>query len=127
MPCCQRSLPLDEFYYELVRTQQVLNRKHLGWRAIWSLAGILSHNLARGQTSTLKMLWRFNSVYNPALQLADHHQHVSYEMSPPPESRALMDSRSIYVHDPRGRNGRSIDDDTERFVEQTRMNDKSSV
>ena len=25
------------------------------------------HNLARGQTSTLKMLWKFNSVYNPAL------------------------------------------------------------
>src|SRR5271157_3991718 len=120
-------LPLAEFYFELVRTQQVLNRKHLGWRALKGLAGILAHNLARGQTSTLKMLWKFNSVYNPALQLADHHQPVNYEMSLPPEHRDLIDPRSVYVHSPRGRNGRSIDDDTEQFVEQTRMNGNSSA
>jgi len=120
-------LPLAEFYFELVRTQQVLNRKHLGWRALKGLAGILAHNLARGQTSTLKMLWKFNSVYNPALQLADHRQPVHYEMSLPPEHRDLIDPRSIYVHSPRGRHGRSIDDDTEQFVEQTRMNGGSSA
>ena len=28
--------------------------------------------LARGQTNFLRMLWRFNSVFNPELQLADH-------------------------------------------------------
>ena len=120
-------LPLAEFYVELVRTQQVLNRKHLGWRALKGLAGILAHNLARGQTSTLKMLWKFNSVYNPALQLADHRQPVHYEMSLPPEHRDLIDPRSIYVHSPRGRHGRSIDDDTEQFVEQTRSNGNSSA
>src|SRR6201994_230403 len=63
-------LPLAEFYGELVRTQQVLNRKHLGWSAVKALAGILANNLARGQTNTLRMLWKFNSVYNPELQLA---------------------------------------------------------
>ena len=120
-------LPLAEFYVELVRTQQVLNRKHLGWRALKGLAGTLAHNLARGQTSTLKMLWKFNSVYNPALQLADHRQPVPYEMSLPPEHRDLIDPRSIYVHSPRGRHGRSIDDDTEQFVEQTRSNGNSSA
>src|SRR5262244_3013035 len=52
-------LPLPEFYRELVRTQQVLNRKHLGVAALQSLAGILAGNLARGQTNTLKMLWKF--------------------------------------------------------------------
>ncbi len=26
-------LPLEEFYSELVKTQQVLNRKHMGWSA----------------------------------------------------------------------------------------------
>ena len=41
-------LPLAEFYVELVRTQQVLNRKHLGWRALRGLAGILAHNLVGG-------------------------------------------------------------------------------
>jgi hypothetical protein len=120
-------LPLREFYSELVRTQQVLNRKHLGWRALKGLAGILAGNLARGQTSTLKMLWRFNSVYNPALQLADHSQPVRYEMSLPPNNRAPIDPRSIYVHSPRDRYGRSIDDETEKFVEQTRKNESASA
>ena len=46
------------------------------------------------------MLWKFNSVYNPALQLADHRQPVHYEMSLPPVHRDLIDSRSIYVHSP---------------------------
>src|SRR5262249_39304082 len=39
-------LPLAEFYKELVSTQAVLNRKHLGWSAVKSLAGILAGNLA---------------------------------------------------------------------------------
>src|SRR5271163_5308588 len=44
-------LPLADFYGELVRTQQVLNRKHLGWSAVTSLAAILAGNLSRGQTN----------------------------------------------------------------------------
>jgi hopanoid C-3 methylase HpnR len=114
-------LPLEEFYGELVRTQQVLNRKHLGWNAVKSLAGILAGNLARGQTNTLKMLWKFNSVYNPELQLADHRRPVRYEMAPPPEPKEVIDPRSLYVHPSQGRRSRVIDDATEIFVEQTRM------
>ncbi len=114
-------LPLEEFYGELVRTQQVLNRKHLGWTAVKALAGILAGNLARGQTNTLKMLWKFNSVYNPELQLADHRRPVRYEMAPPPAPRDVVDARSIYVHPAIGRRGRVIDDATETFVDQTRM------
>jgi hypothetical protein len=73
------------------------------------------------------MLWKFNSVYNPALQLAHHRQPVHYEISLPPEHRDLIDPRSAYVHSPRGRHGRSIDDDTEQFVEPTRSNGNSSA
>jgi hopanoid C-3 methylase HpnR len=120
-------LPLDEFYAELVRTQQVLNRKHLGWSALRSLAGILARNLAHGQTNTLKMLWKFNSVYNPSLQLADHRQPVRYEMPLPPLHRDSIDPRSLYVHPPRGRRGRVIDEATEQFVDQTRMKGTSPV
>ena len=93
-------LPLAEFYQELVSTQAVLNRKHLGWSAVKSLAGILAGNLARGQTNTLKMLWKFNSVYNPQLQLADHQQPVRYELAPPPQATELIDPKSIYIHPP---------------------------
>jgi hopanoid C-3 methylase HpnR len=120
-------LPLDEFYTELVRTQQVLNRKHLGWSALKSLAGVLAGNLARGQTNSLRMLWKFNRVYDPALQLADHGLPVRYRMSLPPEHRDVIDPRTIYVHPPRGRPGRSIDDATEQFVEQTRASAKPAV
>jgi hopanoid C-3 methylase len=114
-------LPLDEFYGELVRTQQVLNRKHLGWAALWALAGILGRNLARGQTNTLKMLWKFNSVYNPELQLADHRRPVRYEMAPPPLPREVIDPKSIYILPSQGRRSRVIDDATETFVDETRM------
>ena len=57
------TLPLEEFYQELVRTQQVINRKHLGWSAVGAL-GVLGRNLLRGQTNFARMLWKFNSVYN---------------------------------------------------------------
>ena len=120
-------LPLEEFYRELVETQRVLSLKHLGLSALREAAGLAVGRLIHGQTNFVKMLWKFNSVYNPALQLADHRQPVHYEMSLPPEHRDLIDPRSIYVHSPRGRNGRSIDDDTEQFVEQTRMNGNSSA
>jgi hypothetical protein len=119
-------LPLPEFYQELVRTQQVLNRKHLGWSALKSLAGVLVHNLARGQTNTLKMLWKFNNVYDPSMQLTDHERPVQYQMKLPPVPREPIDLRSTYIHPPRGRIGRSIDEATEQFVEQTRMNGKQS-
>ena len=75
------TLPLPEFYEELVKTQQVLNMKHLGWRALRSTAKIAAGHLWRGQTNFVRMLWKFNSVYNPALQLADHQKSVPYEMT----------------------------------------------
>jgi hopanoid C-3 methylase HpnR len=114
-------LPLDEFYRELVETQQVLNRKHLGARQLWGTARQVVRLLAHGQTNFLKMLFKFNSVYNPALQLADHARPVRYEMSPPPPPRAKVDPALLYVHQSRGRRGREIDSATEAFVEDTRM------
>jgi hopanoid C-3 methylase len=115
-------LPLADFYGELVRTQQVLNRKHLGWSAVKSLAGILAGNLSRGQTNTVKMLWKFNSIYNPELQLADHAQPVRYELTPPPEAVSAIDPKSIYIHSPHGRRTEVLDQATELFVNQTRLN-----
>jgi hopanoid C-3 methylase len=114
-------MPLPEFYAELVRTQQVLNRKHLGARQIWGTARTVARLLAHGQTNFLKMLFKFNSVYDPRLQMADHARPVRYEMSLPPEPRDKVDPIAIYVHKSQGRRGRQIDNATERFVEDTRM------
>ncbi|MGH7005957.1 MAG: hopanoid C-3 methylase HpnR, partial [Alphaproteobacteria bacterium] len=33
-------LPLDRFYAELVHTQQVMARKHLGWKALWDAGSL---------------------------------------------------------------------------------------
>jgi hypothetical protein len=103
----------------LVKTQQILNQKHLGWRALKSTARIAAGHLLRGQTNFVKMLWKFNSVYNPKLQLADHAQPVTYEI---PLSELTPDTHNqlLYIHRAQGRKGRLLDDATEQFVEATR-------
>ena len=113
-------LPLAEFYRELVETQQVLNRKHMGWQALRDTLGIATRLLLRGQTNFLKMLWKFNSVYDASLLLGDHQREVRYVMEPPPNGPARNDRRALYLHETRGRADRAIDDNTERFVDETR-------
>jgi hopanoid C-3 methylase HpnR len=96
-------LPLDRFYAELVTTQRVLNRKHLGFAALKATAGLSARLLLRGQTNFIKMLWRFNSVYNPKRQLADHARPVRYEMRlPAMPARENVDRRRLYVLQPSG-------------------------
>jgi hopanoid C-3 methylase HpnR len=114
-------MPLPEFYAELVKTQQVLNKKHLGWAALKGTAKIAAGHLMKGQTNFIKMLWKFNSVYNPELQLADHRRPVVYEMTPPPEHKEKVDAKQLYILPAKGRQGRNIDDATETFVDETRM------
>jgi hopanoid C-3 methylase HpnR len=114
------TLPLPEFYAELVKTQQVLNTKHLGFAAVRQTLGIAGKLLLRGQTIFLRMIWKFNSVFNPALQLADHARPVQYELPMRPEFAAVADKRALYVHKPAGRRGRTLDDATEQFVDATR-------
>jgi hopanoid C-3 methylase HpnR len=114
-------LPLREFYEELVRTQQVLNKKHLGWALLRTTAATAAGHLLRGQTNFVKMLWKFNSVYDPRLQLADHHRPVTYEMKLPTAAREKVELKELYVLPPRGRRGRDTDDSTEQFVDGTRM------
>jgi hopanoid C-3 methylase HpnR len=116
-------LPLPEFYAELVKTQQVLNRKHMGWAAFRGAMGLSAQLLMQGQTNFVRMLWKFNSVFDARLQLADHAREVRYAMSPPPQApppEIRFDPKSLYVHGPAGRRSRAIDDATERFVDATR-------
>ena len=78
-------------------------------------------HLLRGQTNFLRMIWKFNSVYCPDLQLADHRQAVKYEIRLPPPSTATVERGALYVHQSGGRSGRQIDHHTEEFVNATRM------
>ena len=114
-------LPLAEFYGELVKTQQVLNRKHLGWSALKGTAKIAAKLALKGQYNFIRMLWKFNQVYNADLLLADHAGPTPYAMAPPPPARAKVDAKGLYIHAAKGRKSRAIDDKTEAFVDETRM------
>jgi magnesium-protoporphyrin IX monomethyl ester (oxidative) cyclase len=92
-------LPLASFYEELVKTQGVINRKFMGPRTALSVLGILARQLARGQTNFLRMLWKFNSVYDARRQHGEHFRPVSYELPlPPPATPDPLDRGALYVH-----------------------------
>ena len=93
------TLPLPEFYRELVRTQGVLARKHLGVRAVAQTMGVLAHHLSRGQTNFARMLWKFSRVYNADRQLRDHAMPVRYELPvPSPAEIGPRNRRELYIH-----------------------------
>ena len=95
------ALPLPEFYAELVKTQQVLNHKNFGLGALAGTAREAARLMLHGQTNFVRMLWNFNSVFNPALQLADHKREVRYQIPLPPVSRtAQRDPSALYIHKP---------------------------
>src|SRR5262249_28838616 len=101
-------LSLEDFYRELVKTQQVMNMKHLGFAALKDTALIAAKLLMRGQTNFVKMLWKFNSVYNPQRQIADHQREVKYQMREPlhiaepkklaPERLYIIQPQAAHVH-----------------------------
>ncbi|HEX6933485.1 MAG TPA: hopanoid C-3 methylase HpnR [Streptosporangiaceae bacterium] len=94
------TLPLPVFYSELVRTQAVINRKHLGLSALSQVAGIAGRLALRGQTNFLRMLWRFNRVYNGTRQYADHQRDVRYELPRPhcTPVRQEPGRTDLYIH-----------------------------
>ncbi|WP_267244771.1 hopanoid C-3 methylase HpnR [Streptomyces sp. PR69] len=91
-------LPLDVFYRELVRTQAVINRKHLGLKTAVGAMRVLGRNLLHGQTNFARMLWKFGRVYNEDRQLADHRRPVEFEL-PLPQRRVSAPARQdLYIH-----------------------------
>jgi magnesium-protoporphyrin IX monomethyl ester (oxidative) cyclase len=92
-------LPLRRFYEELVHTQAVINRKHLGVAAVVRTFGIIARQLAHRQTNFVRMLWKFKSVYNPRRQHADQFREVSYELpAPPPRHLEQRERTELYIH-----------------------------
>jgi hopanoid C-3 methylase HpnR len=94
-------LPLKRFYEELITTQAVLNRKHLGWGALRRYGIPAIRALAHGQTNYVRMLWKFGSVYNTERQYADHARPVRYEMRAPRTLTTVKPTKAdLYVHAP---------------------------
>ena len=96
------ALTLEEFYRELVETQRVLSVKHLGFSALREAAGLAVGRLLHGQTNFVKMLWKFNSVYNANRQYADHFRDARYLMNPPSfHTSGRPGAEALYIHNPR--------------------------
>lgn len=91
-------LPLRRFYEEFTRTIDVLNKKHLGWQALWDVFGITARLLAQGQTNFLRMLWKFGGVYDVERLLADHQRPVDCELSLPDGPHTRPPADTLYVH-----------------------------
>ncbi|HLW69953.1 MAG TPA: hopanoid C-3 methylase HpnR [Candidatus Binataceae bacterium] len=95
-------LPLQRFYQELVKTQEVLNRKFLGWGGLKKVAPIAARLALQRRTNFLRMLWKFKDICNPGRQYADHFREVRYTMRPPSlHSEARPGPDDLYVHNPR--------------------------
>jgi len=94
-------LPLHRFYEELVKTQAVLARKHLGTAALAKTAGIVARQVMHGQTNFARMIWKFSKVYNPDRQYADHQQEVRYQLpEPAPQPTVIASQQDLFVHIP---------------------------
>jgi hypothetical protein len=48
-------MPIRKFYEELMKTQQVLNMKHLGAGVLRETAGLAAKLLLKGQTNFVRM------------------------------------------------------------------------
>jgi hopanoid C-3 methylase HpnR len=97
-------LPLRQFYQELVQTQAVLARKHLGVAALAKTTKIITRQLLRGQANFATMIWKFNQVYNADRQYADHQRQPRYLLPPPAQRPATApDRKELYVHVPERR------------------------
>jgi hopanoid C-3 methylase len=96
----ETKLPLREFYAELVKTQEIINRKFMGWRTAVALSRILAGQLIRGQTNFLKMLFKFSKAYNVDRFYGDHFNEVKYSMRRPSEYKRKMKPHDLLVHLP---------------------------
>lgn len=77
----------------------MINRKFLGVAAVAETLGIIARQLTHRQTNFLRMLWKFNSVYNPRRQYADHLREVRYELPvPKPHHVSPRERSELYIH-----------------------------
>ena len=93
------TLPLHEFYSELVETQRVIARKHLGWAILPKVARKMGGLAMEGQFNFIKSIWKFNKVYNADRQFGDHQQPVVYQIRPPGPIVPLSKERTeLFIH-----------------------------
>src|SRR5262245_23846381 len=91
------AMPLEKFYEELIKTQQILFKKHMGWRSLRACASIAAGHLMRGQTNFVKSLWKFGSQYDVQKLLGDHRGETRYPIALPERKAAKVNARDLYI------------------------------
>jgi hopanoid C-3 methylase HpnR len=90
-------LPLERFYEELIGTQQILFKKHMGWRALRDCTAIAAGHLMRGQTNFVKSLFKFGSQYDVQKLLADHRAPTRYPIALPTRKTGKVNPRELFI------------------------------
>jgi radical SAM superfamily enzyme YgiQ (UPF0313 family) len=90
-------LPLQKFYEELIKTQQILFKKHMGWRALRDCTSIAAGHLMRGQTNFVRSLFKFGSQYDVQKLLADHREETRYPIALPVRKAEKVNARDLYI------------------------------
>jgi hopanoid C-3 methylase len=54
----------------------------------------------RGQTNFVRMLWKFNKIYHPERQYADHFQPLFHAIEPPRPGSERPPTPQLHVHAP---------------------------
>jgi hopanoid C-3 methylase HpnR len=91
-------LPLKQFYEQLVKTQAVMNKKHMSFRGLQKTFAKTMRLLRGGQTNFFKMLWQFKKVHDPELLYGDHCRNVKYGVTLPPEKLVKPDPEDLYIY-----------------------------
>ena len=105
------TLPLPEFYEELVATQQVLNRKHLGARQIWGAAKNVARAARAGADELPQDALQVQQRLRP--EAAARRPRAAgrlRDVAAARRRRSAVDPTTLYVHRAAGRRGREIDD-----------------
>lgn len=76
----------------------MINRKHLGLSTLLQVSGIAGRLLLHGQTNFIRMLWRFNRVYNGNRQYEDHQRPVPYQLPRPAAGAVTPGRRDLFIH-----------------------------
>ena len=118
-------LSLPVFYRELLHTQRVLYLKHFNWRTAPGRARDFLGLLMRGQANFLRGMVHYPSIFNLRKMLDDHARPVHYEMRPRAKiagnaNEPVRRGAGFYIHAPKGRAGRNVDESTEQFVDSSR-------
>jgi len=72
----------------------------MGWQALKETFGLAAKMVAQNRQNFVRMLWKFNSVYNLDKLVAEHSKPVKYQIALPEFQADKVKAKELYVHHP---------------------------